>query len=635
MRKSREEWIARHSPKRRRIDIQTSTKDGMRVNKFLFHDEALAKFLGDNDSSQNENKDAPSTSNRLQGKTKSGTGNRVTSINLADRTDKGPKDGLSQIFTHTEIAVEVGKHVAVEDILTLYCVSRDFHISVRSYLLSSILAWIGHRAPEAGRAFPFKIYLDKLVADPEQRTLGGHYPGKGAAGKPLPASRADEVRVVPGLRYLQMVLVRDRCCREMVAMLARSGHRLPRTVHGTLLRLWVLMDLPTSFHRRAVLRCEAMWPDVDVYNAQLFFVKLAMHSNDPFFGPGTNDLVRLMLGQKGLYPLWQLLMHRKYVSVMEVIDLKTRYDLRMPPDTRPPEERHKPRYVNDVPEAEVGIMHKEGWGTHSKQHLMRPDELIPLEAVERGLNLRSHLRRMVDWGHIDYRTGANLVPTEEEMYISDEERALAHMDTTLHWKKKHAQKKRWSELTPQQQQEIKDDDEDERLRLLAWAGQGPGEDDNDNDGSDADEDSDHDSETYNLNDEIDRGFILPDAALLAKLQPQVPKPNDEKGWGAFIDKILLTAPPINRKTDSELRNQSIREHLNLRKQEQKEDLRTWHEWLKSPNMVETIKASLRTAARDPGEAEASLAARAEAGPSALAQAEQNEGYDGDVEMEEN
>lgn len=480
----------------------------------------------------------------------------------------GPRDGLSRICGNVEMAVELGRYMDAEDILNLYCVSRDFHNSIRSYLLSSILAWIGHRAPEAGRAFPFKIYLDKLVRDPEARTLGGHYPGKGVEGKPVPAGRLDEVRVVPGLRYLQMVLVRDRCCREVAAVLACSGHRLPRSMHGTLLRLWVLMDLPTSLHRRAVMRNEAMWPDVDMYNAQLFFVKLGMHFNDPVYGPGTNDLVRLVLGQRGLYPLWQLLMRKKYVSVLEVIELKTRYDMRVPPDTRPPKDRHKARYVNDVPVDEVGIVHLEGWGTYSPCHLLRPDELVPLGAVERGLDLRSHLRRMIEWGHIDHRTGENRVPTEEEMYISDEERALAHMDTTLHWKKKHARKKRWSELSPQQQREIREDDEDERLRLLAWAGTDTGEDE--------DSDSDHDSETYDLNDEIDRAFIPPDTSFMANKAP-VPALDDKKGWSQFVNKMLMAATTVETDKDEELRNQSIREHLNLRRTGQKEDLPTWHD----------------------------------------------------------
>lgn len=512
--------------------------------------------------------------------------------------------------------------MGVDDILNLYCVSRDFHNSIRTYLLSSINTWIRYRAPEAGLMFPFKIYASKLVPDPEERTLGRHYPGKGAPGKPLPENRQNEIRVVPGLKYLQMVLVRDRCCREMVAILARNGHRLPQSsIHGTLLRLWVLTDLPTSAARRAVLRSEDMWPDVDVYNAQLLFVKLTLHFNDPVFGPGTTDLLRLILGQKGLYPLWQLLMKRKYVTVRDILALKTRYDGNVPPDTRPEDRRHKPRFVHDVPVAEVGLTHLEGWGTYSSHHLLRPDELIPLEAIERGLNLRSHLRRMVEWGHVDHRTGENLVPTEEEMYLSDEERVLANVDTTLHWKKKHVQKKRWDTLTPTEQQDIKDEDEDERLRLLAWAGT-----------VSDDDDSEHDSETYDLNDEIDRGFILPEPSLLPDTSRQVPAIDDEEGWMKYVNKFILTAPDLDMCKDEELRHQSLREEVNAKRQENKENLKTWHKWLRSPEMAERIRAGLQIAARDADEAEAARAAEAELND--LIDMDQDGDYDGDVEMGE-
>lgn len=517
-----------------------------------------------------------------------------------------------------ELAVELGKHLNPEDILTLYSVSRDFNHAIRGYLLSSILTWIGHRCPEAGRMFPFKIYRAKLVEDPKERTWGQHYTSKEDVD--VPDDLADEVRVVPGLKYLQMVMVRDRCCREIIAIMARSGHRFPNTMYMTLLRLWVLMDVATTYHRRALLRNATMWPDIDLYNAQLFFVKLSMHFNDPSVGPGTNELVHLILGQKGLYPLWRLLFGKKHANITGIIDLKTRYDMAVPEgiQRRQDENPDKPRYFHGVPLPEVGRIHLEGWGTIGNVHLARPDELIPVEAVERGLDLRRHLRRMVFWGYVDWQTGENLVPTEEEMYISDEERKLSCVNCSYHWKKRHILKKRWNTLTPEQQQEIKDEEEDDALRALAWAGMEPQDDGND--------DSDDESEPYDINDEIDRGLIVPlpgpGPYTLGRSGPHVvPVPENTLGWVEFVnDMMMSTAPEAD--VDEALRAQSTRDHLKRRRAGQKRDLFAWRAWLETPEVAARARALI----------EARNVAERQTGEASSVPAEATAGGDGDVEM---
>jgi hypothetical protein len=109
------------------------------------------------------------------------------------------------------------------------------------------------------------------------------------------------------------------------------------------------------------------------------------------------------------------------------------------------------------------------------------------------------------WGYIDFETGENIVPTEEDIYISDEEEKLGNTDRTHHWQRKHALKKRWAELTPEQQQEIKDDDNDEHLRAMAWSSA-----DNYNFRGEWESESEAESEgEYDLNAEIDRGYRMP------------------------------------------------------------------------------------------------------------------------------
>jgi hypothetical protein len=375
------------------------------------------------------------------------------------------RDILSALCQHTELAVEIGKHLRAEDILNLYSTSRAFHNAINGHLLSSVRVWIQYSCAEAGTIFPFKLYKRHLVPDPMRRTWARQL--KVEADESSLPENLREVRCVPGLKYLRFVEGRDRYCREIIAIMARNGHRMPASMHKTLLRLWLLMDVPTSSQRQAFLRNSKFWSDVDLYNAQFLFVKLGMHFNDPVYGPSTYELLHLMLGQKGLFPLWQLLMRKRFTRLHEILELKVRYDFDVPPDHWG--SNYFDQEIHGVPFDDVSRGHLEGWGL-GEAHLMRPDELIPLEGVTRGLELDKHLMHMVVWGYVNWETGENLVPTLEEMYISDEEQALKHMDTTHHWKLKHVMKKRFDSLSPEEQQKIIDDDEDDRLRAMAWCG---------------------------------------------------------------------------------------------------------------------------------------------------------------------
>ncbi|KAF7562097.1 hypothetical protein G7046_g2052 [Stylonectria norvegica] len=466
------------------------------------------------------------------------------------------RDIITALCHHVELAVELGKHLPPTDIISLYRANRAFHDAVNSHLLSSIRAWIRYNAPEAGQIFSFKLYRRFLVPDPSGRTWGEQYEG---ASYKLPLQRRDQVRSVPGLKYLQLVLGRDRCCRQIIAIMARNGHRMPDSMYSTLLRLWLLMEVSTTAQRQALLKNEVMWPERDLYNAQFLFIKLGMHFNDPMFGPNKNDLLTLFMGQKGLYPLWQLLLAKKFTTLSEFMELKSRYDTELPPDHWG--QNYFEQTVYGVRFEEVGIGHCEGWG-HGTKHLMRPDELIPIEAVMRGLDLDDHLMNMVTWGYIDWDTGANLVPTEEEMHISDEEDTLAKVDTSHHWKRKHALKKRWETLKPEQQKDIIADDEDERLRAQAWCG------DNLDDYS-----SDEDPQPYSLDDEINRGYVM---RPQAKDKPSTAPPlNDQNAWNDFVNSALV-GMPADISEDQQLRAQSLQTY----ERSDFQDGRDWLKWLR-------------------------------------------------------
>ena len=494
------------------IDIEERNEDGRKVQRYKFNQYALDKYFGGRDPYQEDDELSRGMDN----------------VCLDQDKDN---DILTKLCVNVELAVQLGKQLEPESLLNLYIACKAFRDVINSYMLSSVRIWIAERCPEAGHIFPFKMYKKQLIPDPAGRTWRDMYKDSPAA---MSAERMDKIRTIPGLKYYQLVLGRDRCCREIIAIMARNGHLLPKTMYETLLRLWLLMDVGVTKHRLAMLRNKELWRDRDLYNVQLLTIKLGLHCNDPVWGPCSYELVHLCLAQKGLYTLWQVLMRKKFTTISEFMEAKVRHDFDIPDEAAHLDALEiEARY--GVPVQDIAKGHLEGWGKGTL-HLVRPDELVAFEAVDRGLELDKHLRYMIFWGYFDWITGENLVPTEEDMYIADAETKLAHMDTVHHWRKRHALKKRWNELTKEQQDEIREEDEDERLRAMAWCG----EPEENEEASDPGIDPWTDEPAYNIHDELDRGFIVPQQA--ADHQSSVPALADQSGWEHFVNRALMGLP---------------------------------------------------------------------------------------------
>ncbi|KAF4995533.1 hypothetical protein FGRMN_5076 [Fusarium graminum] len=464
-------------------------------------------------------------------------------------------DIITALCCNLELAVEIGKHLPPKDIINLYIASVSFRKAVKSHMLACIRLWIDYNAREAGEVFHWRLYGKILIKDPAGRVSdvneSRYLENRWETSKTNPAN----IRLVPGLKYLQLVLGRDRYCSEILAIMARMGFRMPETMHSTLLRLWVLLEISTTRQRQLFLRNQNYWTEQHIYNVQFFLVKLAMAFVHPFFQPHTTDMVRLMMGQKGLFPLWQLLMRQKYTNITEIMELKARYDLKLSQRVLAMIQDEDRTTAFGISLEEIGLGHREGWGK-GLRHLARPDEIIPIEAVLRGLYLDDHITQMMIWGYIDFETGENLVPTEEEMHISDEEEKLGKTDRAHHWQRKHALKKRWAELTPEEQQEIKDDDEDERLRAMAWSS-------GDIYNSPGDEESESEDESdgvYDINAEINRGYCMPalpkvgtrardtrgnsvENGSLSGLFAEDLDGEDKQAWQTLYTNIVRNAPP--------------------------------------------------------------------------------------------
>ncbi|SPQ21643.1 c17733d6-a600-4b3e-8ba2-0ef96f3acee5 [Thermothielavioides terrestris] len=420
----------------------------------------------------------------------------------ASRPPRKPRfDLVASLCTCTELIVEVCKHMRPVDIVRLYSISRDFKHTINKHMRSSIFAWANYMAPTASRIFSSPIYGRWFIPDPAEQLvtradveLGQPRRGQANLAEFGPVNDVEgEVRMIPGLLWLQMVVNREIRVRDIIASLARRGHRLPEGARVTLTKLWLIMDAATSEARMTLLKDQDFFSNEDLYIAQLFMVKLVLAFNDPVFGPQSSMLMRLMMGQRGLSPLWAMLRGKKYRTRAEIRQLKLRYDVG-PDQVR----AFNGMALHGVQVYELGTMHFEGWGA-GPDHLMRPDELIPLEAVRRQLDLDSCLEEMMIFGHVDFTTGNSLVPSLDEMYMSDDDLPPAQKDwkplkhELIHsgcgnvpfepgmWQPKHARKARWATLSDEEKamileaeqeemDEFKEIDEGAQLRAdIAWA----------------------------------------------------------------------------------------------------------------------------------------------------------------------
>ncbi|KAF3760143.1 hypothetical protein M406DRAFT_238095, partial [Cryphonectria parasitica EP155] len=391
---------------------------------------------------------------------------------------------LESLCSNWWLMIEVTKHLSVEDIVKLYSVSRTFHNLVNSRFQSAIAAWAQHKSPSGWNVFYWKCYSKYTILDPEGKTwekdssLIASIPRPPWARPEKTKATQCEVRRVPGFKYLSMLVERETRTRDILACLARAGHRLPRTMHITLKKMWMLMDMATNALRRAFIHNTELWTERDLYNAQMFYVKLQMRFNEPIFGPGSRALVDTFLGaRQGFTPLWQLLRRKKYTQPEEVIQQRLRYFVK--PDVIQHYLVLGEAFFGVHP-SDLGEEHREGWGA-GYLHLMRPDELVVEECVRRQLDMKRHLIHMVFWGHVDWRRRRNLVPTEEEMYMSDDEmpplpKSGKYSHTGIYgrcgnvpfdydnWQPKHAMKARWATLTREEKLAVVQDDNDEELR---------------------------------------------------------------------------------------------------------------------------------------------------------------------------
>ncbi|RYO79674.1 hypothetical protein DL762_008033 [Monosporascus cannonballus] len=440
---------------------------------------------------------------------------RALNFGKAKLPESGRFNLIKELSGTVELITEVCKHLTPADIVNLYCVSRDFHTTVNTYLQSSLRQWTDFMAPGAADIFKYQQYSHLCTVDPAGRKEEDAVPdsltsrfarsgldhsqiyshllaqtlnndkgkgeenaaaqddnGKGETvirGGDGPKSPEKETRWVPTLKWFQMAVTRTSKARDILAHLARSGLRTPKHTLQAVLKLWLVTDIPTNAGRAAMMRAPGFLTDEDLVCAQIFLVKLALRFTDPGYGPCDTALLELVLGQRGGFEvLWHMLFGRAYRTAAELLRLKVRHDFVLPQGRElvASSEDGRKRLMG-VPEEEIGRGCLEGWGKgigldtgaddkpkEPPRRLWRPDQLVITEAVRRHLGLEKHLMHHVMWGNVDPVTGRNLVPQEDELYMSDSERKNRAVDTSREYTAHHCAKDRWDQLSDEEKRRV-------------------------------------------------------------------------------------------------------------------------------------------------------------------------------------
>jgi hypothetical protein len=324
---------------------------------------------------------------------------KILTLRAPTKTEKKPPfHFFENLAQYPELVFELAKQCGVKDLLSIYAISKDVNELLNGHLLHVAKLWTRYHCPLAASVFKFGLYKSLCRPDPVKR--------------PHPSNWALP-RYVPSFKYFQMVSHRQRTVRDILALMARDGHRMPKGMDATLMKIWLIMDVATSRQRMDIMRNEEWFTDQDCYNTQLFIIKLDLRFNEPLTNVGDDGLRKIMLGQRGLTPLKKLLAREDCIDEIDVIRAAVRYCWR-------PTAEYRKLPVFAVRPEDIGKGHLEGWG-QGRVHLWRVDELVMRESVRRRLDLDNHLLWMMLWGYVDPVTKKNIKPSDEELYMSDED----------------------------------------------------------------------------------------------------------------------------------------------------------------------------------------------------------------------
>lgn len=293
------------------------------------------------------------------------------------------------LLNHPELVFEFAKHLDVDDLVSLYAISKDFHILANSRFTTMILSQSVGKAAESSRTFIFRCYKSLCQRDPAARPL---------------ESAPNEVRWVPSLRWLRMILFRERVVDEIIMCLSAEGHFMPKRASLVIKKIWFTIDIGDNLHRVGIIHNREFWADEDLYLATMFFIKLDLRFTHPITGNGERRMRNMLLGQRSLSTLLRVLKRQEMLSQLDLLRMIVEWNYR-------PALRHARMSILGVPPQKIGKLQYEGWGKTG--HLfIQIDQLVMREVIRRGLDFDDQHLDMVVYGYVNKKTCEDIWHTE-------------------------------------------------------------------------------------------------------------------------------------------------------------------------------------------------------------------------------
>lgn len=315
---------------------------------------------------------------------------------------------------YPELCYHLVSHLPVEDLVSLYAISKDFHTIIDTRFTTVILSQALKKAPTSTHVFPFRCYGHLCRKDPAARIP---HPDPEKAGK--------VVRKIPSFRWLRMIMYREKVVHAIMALFAEKGIPLPRRCEQSLKKMWFLMDIPDNARRIGFVHNTSLITDADLYFAVCFSVKLDMLLHDPVTPARTMEGRRLIMSQSSMTML---------LKVLKGEALNTRWDImqeyiRWKYEPNAADEIAEDEVLFGVPRKEWGVMRKEFWANERpakngrpgkpSEALLRPDQLVLREAIRRGLRFAGHYVRFMQYGYVHPRTLENFEPRDMSRRIEE------------------------------------------------------------------------------------------------------------------------------------------------------------------------------------------------------------------------
>ena len=365
---------------------------------------------------------------------------------------------ITALTSHTDILINIIRYTPPRSLVYLYSISAPFHYIMDSHFTQFILSNTKTWAPGAEFFYPWRCYRELCIHDPAMRRRSYEHRENfvdrrtGRKSDEWNAEQQHEaialhgadfdIKPVPSLRWLKMVVYREFVSREIVAWLAVKGHRTPvratidavkvcdphfsspinpidrvydysvQREHSKLIKtyqkMWFLIDIPVSAPRVALIHNTAYFTNQTLYALTMLFLKLDMYHTDPICYTGGEAVMReYLLQERSLTTLWNHLRDADGTTRLDTVRLYVKHGYRRPlrhgPETLAEQIENDEKAkmpIMGIPAHLVGRWGYECWGLGG-QRLIRPDELVLREGIRRGMEMQKMWIRMMLWGYLD------------------------------------------------------------------------------------------------------------------------------------------------------------------------------------------------------------------------------------------